>query len=311
MMFDIAELYPIEPNKVDDDSIFKTWLILDGGAIQATRAIRQLDRLKAGVYDLEKNQNTITLTPAISYRNNITALPNQDVSTVTSELRQFWNMKDDFKALDLVHKRGILIHGPPGTGKSTLLGLISNICVKEFDGLVFYVRHRNDLLALVDFANLELYQLERGRNIVTIIEGIENIYAQDPELVTAFLDGEEEIEHNVTIATTNYIDKLDQVLTRHSRFDQIIEVVEPDEADRKVILTKNFKFEEGEELDQWVEHTKGMSIAAIKELYVLVKLFKNDMNESLERIKNHNTLVSKQLVRSNKKQTSVGFGFGG
>lgn len=289
-----------------EEPLYKTWIETDDGSLMASKAIKITKRLKAGIYSLDKTQQGYFMIPEKPKVTKKISLPNQDVTSVIEELRKFWSMGETFNELNIIHKRGILLHGPAGTGKSSIIDIIADICVREFEGLIFYVRHRNDLQMFLDFAHFELKQLEGSRNIITIIEDIDNLYEQDSTMLTAFLDGEDEIEHNVVIATTNYINELSDVLTRPSRFDQIIEVNLPDEGDRRELLKEKFKISD-EELDLWVKKSEGLSIAALKELYISVRLFGNDIDETIKRLNGHDNLVSKKLVKSSKTQKSIGF----
>ena len=303
----LIELFDAIPEfEEEDEPIFKSWLQLEDGSFMASKAIKVVKSIKPGIYSLVVTQQGVTIAPEKPKTTKKVSLPNQDVTNVVDELKRFWGMSDKFAELEMIHKRGILLHGAAGTGKSSIIDIIAETCVKEFNGIVFYVRHRSDLQNFISFANYELQQLEGKRNIITIIEDIDNLFQQDPTMLTAFLDGEDEVEHNVVIATTNYIDELNDVLTRPSRFDQIIEIGNPDEEDRRVILKEKFKIEDSE-IEEWVKATDGLSIAFLKEVVISVKLLGNSLEETLLRLKNHDKLVSKKLVKSSKNQKTIGF----
>lgn len=290
---------------------YKCWVVGQDGSLTASGAIKTLEpgKMKAGVWSVQKSQGGYVLHPEELPTERVIKLPNQEISSVMDELNRFWSKADVFEKYGITHKRGVLLHGPPGTGKSSIIDLIVNECVAK-DGLVFYLRHRNDLDAFIDFAHCELKQLEGNRKILTIIEDIENLANQDMAMLLAFLDGEDEVQHNVVLATTNHIKEQSDILTRQSRFDWIIEVGPPTEEDRRAFLKGKYNFEDGELLDRWVKDTENQSLAALNEMFVAVILLENKYEDVLERMNDHSKLVSKSLYKNKSGAGAVGFTFG-
>lgn len=290
---------------------YKCWVVGQDGSLTASGAVKTLEPggMKPGVWSVQKTQSGYSLIPEELPTERVVKLPNQEIVSVIEELNRFWDNAEKFEKYGITHKRGILLHGPPGTGKSSIIDSIVKECVAQ-GGIVFYIRHRNDLDTFIDFAHCELRQLEKDRKILTIIEDIENLANQDMAMLLAFLDGEDEVQHNVVLATTNHIKDLSDILTRQSRFDWIIEINHPTEEDRRAFLKGKYNFEDGELLDRWVKDTEDQSLAALNEMFVAVVLLDNKYEDVLARMKDHSSLVSKSLYKSKSKNASVGFSFG-
>ena len=102
------------------------------------------------------------------------------------------------------------------------------------------------------------------------------------------LDGELQVDNVVFIATTNYPQRLDKrFINRPSRFDEIIKIGMPNAEARKFYLEhKNPRLVENiTELENWVELTKGFSVAHLKELIISVECFDKTIEETIKRLR--------------------------
>src|SRR5271156_4875750 len=62
-------------------------------------------------------------------------LADSPTTPVIANIRKFWQSAEVFGALGMTHKRGVLFHGPPGTGKSAMLALLAQELIAD-GGLV-------------------------------------------------------------------------------------------------------------------------------------------------------------------------------
>jgi transitional endoplasmic reticulum ATPase len=154
-----------------------------------------------------------------------------------------------FEQLDMAAAHGVLLYGPPGTGKTLLAKAIANeaqsnfISIKGPELLNKYVgesekgvrevfeKARANAPTVVFFDEIDSIAGERGQRMGDSGVG-ERVVSQ---LLTE-LDGLEELEDVVVIATTNRPDLIDSALLRPGRLDRHVHVPVPDEEGRRAIL---------------------------------------------------------------------------
>jgi transitional endoplasmic reticulum ATPase len=178
-----------------------------------------------------------------------------------------------FERVSLSPAKGVLLYGPPGTGKTLLAKAVANeaesnfISVKgpelldkyvgESEGSVreVFAKARENAPTVVFFDEIDALAAERGSGAGDAGVG-ERVVSQ---LLTE-LDGLEELEDVVVVATTNRRELLDDALLRPGRFDRQIHVGVPDEAGRRDIFaihTEGRPLADGVDLDDLAARTEG------------------------------------------------------
>lgn len=285
----------------DDEPIYCQWLY-NGNNYQGTGKVTIVEKLKPGFYSIAyNNENRLVAVPEKIDTDKIYRLSDDKVLKIVNEVSRFWNKKELFEKEGISHKRGILLVGPPGTGKSTLINIISVDLIKH-GGIVFHIKSTNDLKVYINFMKLYFRQIEPERPIITIIEDIDKIVAMDESLLLNFLDGADQLNHNITLATSNRFNDLNDLVLRPSRFDWIVEIGLPTDQVRREFLEK--KGMVAEELDLWISKTNKFSLAEIKELFIAVKLLENDLDETVEKIREQSASVSHTTFTSSKRKTA-------
>ena len=235
-----------------------------------------------GVYRIVVMANgTIIFAPRKIVTDQLLRLPDSKSDMVISEIEKFWTLKETYSNFGFVHKRGFLLWGPPGSGKTSTTAMAIKQMVDK-GGTVFLMdvhpTHMANALA-------EFRQVEPDRPCVVVLEDIDTIISQygEPE-VLALLDGESSIDNVVFLATTNYPEELDgRIVNRPSRFDRIVMIGMPNREARKLYLESR-KIPSAE-VDQWVDLTDDFSIAHMKELIVGVKCLGQPLAEVAERLR--------------------------
>ena len=201
-------------------------------------------------------------------------------SVIFEEIENFWNKKELYKANNLVHKRGILLTGLPGTGKSSIITMLSNQIINK-GGVVFKITSVNNFIGYIEFIKNYFRKIEPDTPVITIIEDIDVYHQVEPTLLD-FLDGKSQIENHVIIATSNDTSDMSDAYFRPGRLDLFVEIPLPDAVTRREYFEN--KKVPSDLIDKFVEVSDEMSIAELKELYVSVLILDYSIEDSVNKI---------------------------
>lgn len=281
------------------------WL-KSSGTYSSCRDSEIVDKMPAGSYVVFQDARGATHAQNFDVKTDeLYFLPNNHTKDVCKEIGDFWNKADRFKLNKVTHKRGILFMGPPGTGKTSLINLLTHALVQN-GGLVFYVTNQQELYWYIEYIHEHLRVIEPDRQVITVIEDIDKYIdgSSTESALLNFLDGADSFDHHVVVGTTNKLEGLNDLIMRPSRFDWVITVEGPDEKCRKAFLVH--KGLTDKEADEWAKDTDGYSMAELKELFISVKLLDIDYQLSKTKLKDQGNLdVKKTFTKGHKK--SVGF----
>ena len=177
------------------------------------------------------------------------------LTTIKQELQEAveWPMKYPTLYDKLGHKmpRGILLHGPSGTGKTLLAKAVATESEANFVSVrgpellskwvgesergirEIFRRARQSSPCVVFFDEIDSIAPIRGGGAETQVT--ERVVSQ---LLTE-LDGMQDMHGVVVLAATNRADMIDPALLRPGRFDKIIQIPLPDKESRQRILEIN------------------------------------------------------------------------
>ncbi|MBW2987207.1 AAA family ATPase [Candidatus Woesearchaeota archaeon] len=155
-----------------------------------------------------------------------------------------------FKKVGISPPKGVLLHGPPGCGKTILAKAVAastNSTFIEIVGAELVQKYIGEGAKLVK----EIFELARNKGpAVVFIDELDAIAAQRIDIGTsgerevqrtfmqllAELDGFKELDNVKIIGATNRKDILDPAVVRPGRFDRLIKIPEPDREGVKQIF---------------------------------------------------------------------------
>ncbi|MBV0900366.1 proteasome-activating nucleotidase Pan2 [Haloarcula salina] len=218
---------------------------------------------------------------------------------------------DQFREIGIEPPSGVLLHGPPGTGKTMLAKAVAN----ETDA-TFIKMAGSELVRkfIGEGARLvrDLFELATEREpAIIFIDEIDAIAAKRTESKTSGdaevqrtmmqllseMDGFDERGEIRIIAATNRFDMLDRAILRPGRFDRLIEVPNPDIEGRERILeihTEDMNLAGDVDLGAFATETDGLSGAELASLATEAGMFairdgrttveQADFHDALEKI---------------------------
>ena len=253
------------------------WLYFNGKFIPNRDII---NTIKSGVYEIKYDCNLGHYLTRVRLNDEPLTHDNTQMAEISEYVKTFWDSSDKFIEHGIGHKRGVLMYGLPGTGKSCIIRAVALDTVAR-DGIVILIRTGKDNSSLNSIRTTiaSIRRTEPSRIILICIEDIEYFVEDSESSLINLIDGADSVGNVVYIATTNFIKRLPKRLTRPSRFDNIVEIKPPNKAERKAYL-KFLSRNNGTTIGKrWYDDTKDMTYAELKELFIAVNVFGKKFNE--------------------------------
>lgn len=213
---------------------------------------------------------------------SLLALPDSAAEVLLAEFKKFWTLRKNFSDRGFTFKRGLLMWGPPGSGKTSAIWQMTQELVRLHKGVVVFVEDPG--LATICIGLLR--RIEPERPMITIMEDLDALVQRHGDHgFLALLDGETQISNVVHVATTNYPEYLDRrFVDRPSRFDTIMRVGMPSAHAREVYFKAKEPSLDAETVARWVKRTEDYSIAHLREVIIAVKCFDQSEDEVFKRL---------------------------
>ncbi len=236
--------------------------------------------------------------------------------------------KDAYDYVDVEAPKGILLHGPPGTGKTMIAKALAKMTESNFISIKgpellskwvgesekgvreIFRKARQAAPCIIFLDEVDALVPRRGSggsgSHVT-----ENVVSQ----ILTEIDGLEELNNVLIIGATNRLDIVDEALLRPGRFDRIIKVPNPDEKGRQHIFeihTKKKPLGSDVKISEIIKITddfSGAEIAAVanRAAIAALKRYVSDKSKNVKEIKiiQQDLIDAVDKVRPQKKEMPI------
>lgn len=197
------------------------------------------------------------------------------IQLVKDDYRLFLQREEWYKQHRLPFRRGYLLHGPPGNGKSSVIrAMLSTPGISGFTMNPFRPFADDDMLSTL------FNEAAQCTPAVIVLEDLDRWFPTEqdgdskPQIslqqLLNSLDGVGNQDGIIVVATANRPSILDPaILRRPGRFDRVVGFKEPSRELRKRYLCQMNPEFDGDDLDGYLAVTEGFSFAQLRETYIL------------------------------------------
>lgn len=207
---------------------------------------------------------------------------------IVGDVRAFLKNEKVYREIGIQYRRGILLYGPPGEGKTTNIREIIKEEVPK-DAIIIFLH------TLPSSFMVKKLKVEPRLKVIVLEELVALVkqYSNQIERILDFLDGESSLDNALIFATTNYPEQLPgNIVDRPSRFDRLIKVGNPDEETCKQLLALYLS---REATAAEVKAVQGLSVAAVKESAIISRIHNTSVEKAVKGIQATQKLIKKDF----------------
>lgn len=257
-------------------------------------------KIRPGCYKLEealREENIPNPERLHIESDEILVFRNDKSRKIRKEIKEFLKMKDIMENNGYLHKRGIILYGPPASGKTVFIKTEINRMVDE--GHTIFLGRSPWTIS----RSLQTFRkMEPERTVIVVMEDIdETIRSYGEQEILEMMDGLETVNNVLFIATTNDMEALSPKMKRCGRFDRKIEIPYPEFTTRLEYLQKKLSKKMMYESIKKVAHdTENMGFGHLKEITVSVLGYGINAFEATQRVRKDILIEQKSNRKINR-----------
>jgi ATPase family associated with various cellular activities (AAA) len=271
-------------NKIDKKDIITKEYLINGGNYFPNLVAQRSEALPSGVYECAITREGVPYFRPITIMTDVIVdLPDTAMVDISNEIRNFWSkgVSEKFKQYGLVHKRGVLLEGPPGSGKTITLAKTANMVVNELGGIVLF---NPSVASLTEYLRL-IKEIEPNKKILVMWEEFDSLLGNAESEILSLLDGETQVDNIVYLATTNYISRIPaRIKNRPSRFARVVTVGIPSVETREAYFRAKLHESDLDKLPGLLQYSDGYVIDQLKDLIISHCIFGQGVAEAAKKI---------------------------
>jgi hypothetical protein len=261
----------------------------DGECFYITES-QKVNSLDCGAYTLELDTNGALFFKRTKLSTeHIVEFPDSNLVKLRDECDKFVSERARYEKFNLVHKRGVLLHGKSGAGKSATIHKLLESFLEKHNAIAIFCSHFE---TVTRSQICKIREIEPDRLIVIVLEHLESLVIEEGNYINTelleFLDGINGIDHVLFIATTSELSLVpDSLKKRPSRFDLKVEINLPSDSDREFYFKKMIPDNELKKikLENWIKDTSGYTISHLQELLTSYFIYGQTYKASITNIR--------------------------
>jgi SpoVK/Ycf46/Vps4 family AAA+-type ATPase len=200
---------------------------------------KQYSRLPAGAYKAAMSAQGVLFRPITVNQDGLIKMNTKVAAEVWGEVKSFFDQetRKRLAAAEVKNRRGIILHGIPGTGKTSLVRSLFPYMIEQ--GAVIIVDCNADRL---EHGFLPAIHLDDpDRDVVLFFDEFDRNAKYSEVELKRLLDGLSSPNNILTIGCTNHLNNIpDALWKRPSRFSLVREMPAPSPEVRTIFLHKKF-----------------------------------------------------------------------
>lgn len=245
--------------------------------------------LPNGVYAHEYGSSSFPerLVPFVIREDNYVNLM-ESLQELDSSIEQFISSKELYANSLASYKLGILLFGPPGSGKTSYMRKL----ISKKEAIVIFMDGvpTRKFLEKLESSTKDRLKIIVFEEAVSILESSEDIRE-----MLDFLDGSRSVTNAIYFLSTNYPESIPENVIRNGRIDIFVKVDYPNETARKKLIKL---YLQRESLEDEVSITNNMPIVDIRQICFLHKKTSKSFNECVKIVEDKNKMIKKYFGRT-------------